>query len=180
MEWTTAELVEFGVGIFLILALVTYGLTRRTPVLQEQTGDIKPTRLPATGQRTQVTVFAGESESDYPADQPVAVSRQQTCGSSELRRRVDSRLDLLDELVNEADREIEHLTELLEQIRPDSHLLPGSSHLLARRQFDAIQRQMIRTLYLAGFSLPDVARALQTDVLEIQAIIDGRGDQQAA
>ncbi|MEO1999726.1 MAG: hypothetical protein ABGZ17_31165, partial [Planctomycetaceae bacterium] len=95
----------------------------------------------------------------------------------EVEGRIETKLAVLAELMDVADQEIDHLSHLLEDMRP--HITRAtivseaeSPAETGSRRFDLQQRQMIRSLLGAGFDLAEVARMLGCTSNEIERDLD--------
>jgi len=109
--------------------------------------------------------------------------------SREIEGRIESKLAILDQLVVDADREIEQLNDLIvkgaasqssnsDQRRPDI-VVPHT----ARPAATADERRMIRNLANAGFSAAEIAHCCNRPVSQIATILgseDDRGRTEAA
>ena len=98
----------------------------------------------------------------------------------EIEGRIETKLAVLNQLMEVADQEIDHLSHVLEDVHPQF----ASSHAIesevekqpTTRLFDVQQRRMIRSLLGAGFDMSEVARMLGCGTEEIQRNLDD--DQQ--
>jgi len=92
----------------------------------------------------------------------------------EVEGRIDTKLTVLSELMEVADQEIDHLSHLLEDVRP--HLRDGAAVESEQRfvrqnktgAFDPQQCRMIRCLLGAGFGVEEVSRMLGCTSTEIE------------
>lgn len=97
----------------------------------------------------------------------------------EVEARTDDRLRILDELLQEADREINRLRQqlALTQQKPDDGPLPAGPDILMYENsghptVTAEQRSMIVYLSQAGFSAQEISNCLTYHLTEIEAILD--------
>jgi len=92
----------------------------------------------------------------------------------EVEGRIETKLAVLSELMDVADQEIDHLSHLLEDVRPQ--LQDGAAVQSERmigdqteiRAFDPQQRRMIRCLLGAGFGIEEVSRMLGCTSAELK------------
>ena len=114
-------------------------------------------------------------------DVTLEIQQNLTSPGENVEGRIENRLELLDELVGEADREIENLSEILEEMRPGSSLSSAESGMPSdfdwrdtapnRPAFDETHRRMIGNLFQSGYSTSDIASLTGSREAAIEAIV---------
>lgn len=131
-------------------------------------------QLPASSQQTltddRLRGFPGWYDLDRSSTTPNAVRNDPR------QRQLGARLEVLDELIVEADREIDRLTNLL----VEQEVRRQEGPMVVNRPFDRLQRQMVRSLYLAGFTTLAIAHFVHAPVMQIETLIESNGEQSAA
>ncbi len=95
----------------------------------------------------------------------------------EIEGRMEARLDLLDQLIIDADREIIRLQTALAETYRKSSSTSGSHE---QCDLSAEQHQMLHHLADAGYSAGEIANLIQASVAEISAMLNSRDNNSNA